>query len=101
LPDKAKVIPSDEYTEDHAVYYASKELADAAFAYLKTPFAILALHIYKLDMNIASGKHLRSVPSFTTVKDFNDAATIVGLTKEEQAWCQTIFDNSTDYIRFS
>lgn len=101
LPDRAKVIPSDEYTEDHAVYYASEELANAAFKYLKTPFAILALHIYKLDMNIASGKHLRSVPSFTTVKEFETAATVVGLTEEEQAWCKTIFDNSTDYIRFS
>lgn len=101
LPDRAEVVRSDEYADDYAAFYKTKELADAAFDYLKTPFAILALHIYKLDMNIASGKHPRSVPSFITVEDFKNAATVVGLTEEEQAWCKAIFDNSTDYIRFS
>ena len=101
LPDKATVMLSTDYKEDHAAYYATQELADAVFKYLKTPLAILALHIYKLDMNIASGRNMRSVPSFTTVKEFEDAENIIGLTTDEKNWCISIYKNSTDYIKFS
>lgn len=101
LPARATVVASTDYKEDHAAYYATQDLADAAFEYLKTPLAILALHIYKLDMNLASGRNMRSVPSFTTVKDFKDAENLIGLTPAEKAWCANIYKNSTDYIKFS
>jgi len=101
LPDRATVMSSADYNEDHAAYYATKDLADAAFEYLKSPLAILALHIYKLDMNLASGRNMRSVPSFTTVKEFKDAENVIGLTPDEKAWCSDIYKNSTDYIKFS
>ena len=101
LPDRATVMLSSDYTEDHAAYYATQDLADAAFNYLKTPLAILALHIYKLDMNLASGRNMRSVPSFTTVNDFRDAENVIGLTPDEKEWCANIYKNSTDYIKFS
>jgi len=101
LPARATVVLSKDYTNDHAAYYASQDLADAAFNYLKTPLAILALHIYKLDMNLASGRNMRSVPSFTTVKEFKDAENVIGLTQDEKDWCANIYKNSTDYIKFS
>lgn len=101
LPDKASVMLSTNYKDDHAAYYATQDLADAAFEYLKTPLAILALHIYKLDMNLASGRNMRSVPSFTTVKEFKDAENVIGLTPDEKIWCANIYKNSTDYIKFS
>jgi hypothetical protein len=101
LPDRATVMLSANYNEDHAAYYATQDLADAAFEYLKTPLSILALHIYKLDMNLASGRNMRSVPSFTTVKEFKDAENIIGLTPDEKEWCNNIYKNSTDYIKFS
>ena len=101
LPDRATVMSSTDYTEDHAAYYATQDLANAAFEYLKTPLAILALHIYKLDMNLASGRNMRSVPSFTTVKEFKDAENVIGLTPDEKVWCAGIYKNSTDYIKFS
>lgn len=101
LPARATVVLSKDYTDDHAAYYASQDLADAAFNYLKTPLAILALHIYKLDMNLASGRNMRSVPSFTTVKEFKDAENVIGLTQDEKDWCANIYKNSTDYIKFS
>ena len=101
LPDRAEVMASSDYKEDHAAYYATRELADAAFEYLKTPLAILALHIYKLDMNLLSGRNMRSVPSFTTVKDFKEAEKIIGLTSDEKKWCKDIYKNITDYIKFS
>ena len=101
LPDRATVMSSTDYTEDHAAYYATQDLANAAFDYLKTPLAILALHIYKLDMNLASGRNMRSVPSFTTVKEFKDAENVIGLTPDEKVWCAGIYKNSTDYIKFS
>ena len=101
LPDRASVVPATSYNEDHAAYYATQELANAAFDYLKTPEAILALHIYKLDMNLASGRNMRSVPSFTTVEAFKDAPNIIGLTPDEKNWCASIYKNSTDYIKFS
>lgn len=101
LPDRATVMASIDYKEDHAAYYATQDLANAAFEYLKTPLAILALHIYKLDMNLASGRNLRSVPSFTTVKEFKDAENVIGLTPDEKMWCAEIYKNSTDYIKFS
>lgn len=101
LPDRAKVIEADEYEGSYAVYYPTKELAEAAFKWLKDPVAIFALHIYKQDMNIASGRNLRSVPSFTTVQDFKNAYDNIGLTPEEVEWCNDIYLNSTDYIKFS
>jgi|AntAceMinimDraft_12_1070368.scaffolds.fasta_scaffold05644_8 predicted RNA methylase len=101
LPARATVVLSKDYTDDHAAYYASQDLADAAFNHLKTPLAILALHIYKLDMNLASGRNMRSVPSFTTVKEFKDAENVIGLTQDEKDWCANIYKNSTDYIKFS
>jgi hypothetical protein len=101
LPDRATVMASTDYKEDHAAYYPTQDLANAAFEYLKTPEAILALHIYKLDMNLASGRNIRSVPSFTTVKEFKDAPNIIGLTPDEKDWCASIYKNSTDYIKFS
>jgi hypothetical protein len=101
LPDRATVMLSDDYKEDHAAYYTTQDLANAAFEYLKTPLAILALHIYKLDMNLASGRNMRSVPSFTTVKKFKDAENVIGLTPDEKNWCASIYKNSTDYIKFS
>jgi hypothetical protein len=101
LPDRATVMASTDYTDDHAAYYATQDLANAAFEYLKTPLAILALHIYKLDMNLASGRNMRSVPSFTTVKEFKDAENVIGLTLDEKLWCAGIYKNSTDYIKFS
>lgn len=101
LPDRATIMASTDYTEDHAAYYATQDLANAAFEYLKTPLAILALHIYKLDMNLASGRNMRSVPSFTTVNEFNDAENVIGLTPDEKVWCAGIYKNSTDYIKFS
>jgi predicted RNA methylase len=101
LPDRATVVSSANYKDDHAAYYDTQDLAAAAFEYLKTPLAILALHIYKLDMNLASGRNIRSVPSFTTVKEFKDAENIIGLTPDEKVWCAGIYKNSTDYIKFS
>lgn len=101
LPDRATVMASIDYKEDHAAYYATQDLANAAFEYLKTPLAILALHIYKLDMNLTSGRNMRSVPSFATVKEFNDAENVIGLTPDEKMWCAGIYKNSTDYIKFS
>ena len=92
---------SKDYKDDHAAYYASQDLAAAAFEYLKSPLAILALHIYKLDMNLASGRNMRSVPSFTTVNEFKDAENVIGLTQDEKDWCANIYKNSTDYIKFS
>lgn len=101
LPDRATVMSSDDYKEDHAAYYTTQDLANAAFEYLKTPLAILALHIYKLDMNLASGRNMRSVPSFATVREFKDAENVIGLTPDEKNWCAGIYKNSTDYIKFS
>jgi predicted RNA methylase len=101
LPDRATVMLSANYTDDHAAYYSTQDLADAAFEYLKTPLAILALHIYKLDMNLASGRNMRSVPSFNTVNEFKDAENVIGLTPDEKIWCASIYKNSTDYIKFS
>jgi hypothetical protein len=101
LPARATVMPAANYKDDHAAYYATQDLADAAFEYLKTPLAILALHIYKLDMNLASGRNMRSVPSFTSVKEFKDAENVIGLTTDEKDWCANIYKNSTDYIKFS
>jgi predicted RNA methylase len=101
LPARATVMLSSDYKDDHAAYYATQDLADAAFEYLKTPLAILALHIYKLDMNLASGRNMRSVPSFSTVNEFKDAENVIGLTPDEKVWCASIYKNSTDYIKFS
>jgi hypothetical protein len=101
LPARATVMLSSDYKDDHAAYYATQDLADAAFEYLKTPLAILALHIYKLDMNLASGRNMRSVPSFGTVNEFKDAENVIGLTPDEKVWCASIYKNSTDYIKFS
>ena len=101
LPARATVMPAANYKDDHAAYYATQDLADAAFEYLKTPLAILALHIYKLDMNLASGRNMRSVPSFASVKEFKDAENVIGLTTDEKDWCAYIYKNSTDYIKFS
>lgn len=101
LPARATVMLSANYKDDHAAYYPTQDLADAAFEYLKTPLAILALHIYKLDMNLASGRNMRSVPSFTTVQEFKDAENIIGLTSDEKIWCADLYKNSTDYIKFS
>jgi hypothetical protein len=101
LPDRATVMLSANYTDDHAAYYSTQDLADAAFDYLKTPLAILALHIYKLDMNLASGRNMRSVPSFNTVNELKDAENVIGLTPDEKIWCASIYKNSTDYIKFS
>ena len=101
LPNRATVMSSTDYKEDHAAYYTTQDLANAAFEYLKTPLAILALHIYKLDMNLASGRNMRSVPSFATVKEFKDAENVIGLTPDEKNWCASIYKNSTDYIKFS
>jgi len=101
LPDRAKVTKTDDYEGDHAAYYATQDLADAAYKWMHDPVAILALHIFKQDMNIASGRNLRSVPSFNTVQDFNNAHNKIGLTPDEVDWCKKIYANSTDYIKFS
>lgn len=101
LPDRAKVTKTEDYEGDHAVYYASEELAKAAYDWLHDPVAILALHIYKQDMNIASGRNMRSVPSFNTVEDFKNAYNKIGLTEEEVKWCKKVYSSSTDYIKFS
>ena len=101
LPDRAKVTKTDDYEGDHAAFYATKDLATAAYNWMHDPVAILALHIYKQDMNIASGRNLRSVPSFSTVDDFKNAHKNIGLTQGEIDWCKNIFNSSTDYIKFS
>jgi hypothetical protein len=101
LPDRAEVTSTGDYIGDYAAYYPTKELADAAFKWMKDPVAILALHIYKQDMNIASGRNLRSVPSFNTFEEFNTVYDVIGLTAEEVQWCKDVYLNSKDYIKFS
>lgn len=101
LPDRAKVCKAKDLDGDHAARYPTKELAECAYNWLLDPVAILALHIYKQDMNIASGRNLRSVPSFTKVDDFKNAYNLIGLSQDEIDWCKNIFENSTTYIKFS
>lgn len=101
LPNRARVTKTEDYDDNHAVYYTSEDLAKAAYDWMHDPVAILALHIYKQDMNIASGRNLRSVPSFNTVQDFKGAHKKIGLTQQEVDWCKDIYENSTNYIKFS
>ena len=88
-------------TSDYGMYFDTYELAQAAKEYLQTPTAAFALHIYKVGMNIKSGRNLRSVPMFKTVNQYENYIEELGLTQDEVDFCQHINDNWRDYFFFS
>ena len=63
--------------------FTNKKLAHACLEYLNTPFSKFCLHIYKLDMNLTSGRNLRSVPLFNKIEDFKNPYSALDLSDNE------------------
>ena len=98
----SEAIISERSDDDNfGLYFDDQVTAEAAAEYLQTPFAKLALHIYKPNMHIKGGRNLRSVPMFNSAEDYSNYVELLGLTDAEIEFCNYINDNWKDYFFFS
>jgi len=80
------------------VSFSNKELAKAAFEYLRNPISILALHIYKKNFHIYA--NMESVPWFDNKYDFLHPEEKLNLTQDEIKFAKQVYQNSHKYFKF-
>lgn len=95
------IISKRSDDDNFGLYFDDQVTAKAAAEYFQTPFAKLALHIYKPNMHIKCGRNLRSVPMFNSAEDYSNYVELLGLTDAEIEFCNHINDNWKDYFFFS
>lgn len=88
-------------SKESGLSFDSRSMAIACMEYTKHPFAKFCLHIYKLDMNLTSGRNLRAVPLFQTEYDFKNPYDAIDLTQDERSFVQWVYSNNEKLFFFS
>lgn len=88
----------EENKSFNGVSFYNRELAEAAFSYLKNPIAILALHIAKKNFHVHPSMH--TTPWFNDKESFLNPAKALNLSQEEIDFCQEVYNDSGKYFKF-